>query len=321
MNKILIICVIAALVLISGCTGQNVQRDVNNGLAMTNILASPSQARAGEMVLIDLEVQNVGGTTARDVKVDLYGVQDQWRDAFGNLVDSTLPKEFASMRPPQPDRNIPGDLKMAQWDLMTPNIPQGISPTLPVEARVSYDYNTSGHLKVFAMSEDEFRRKQLQNEATPASEIINSEGPLHLSIPANYQNPVIVDTTSEEQYQIQPFRIEFQNVGTGYPITLEDDGSIRGAGGRIRGTIEIYGPGAEFDNCLGVQGGKLINLDDAEIPARLRETSTGVLPVACSIKIDKTAWAGRPEDSIQFIFNIFYRYYTKQTVSVKVVGV
>jgi hypothetical protein len=321
MNKALIILVIAALVFVSGCTGTSPTRDANNGLAITSILASPSQVRTGEMVLIDLEIQNVGGTTARDVKVDLYGVEQQWRDSYGNPVDTTLTKEFTDMRPSQQDRNVPGDLKMTQWDLMTPNIPQGISPTLPIEARVSYDYNTSGHLKVFAMSEDEFRRKQMQNEATSASEIINSEGPLHLSIPTNYQNPIIVDTTSEDQYQIQPFRIEFQNVGTGYPITLEDDGSIRGAGGRIEGTIDLYGPGVEFDDCLGVQGGTSINLDDSQIPARLRETSTGVLPVACSIRIDKSVWAGRPEDSIQFIFNIFYRYYTKQSVSVQVVGV
>ncbi|MBI4170544.1 MAG: hypothetical protein HY514_02535, partial [Candidatus Aenigmarchaeota archaeon] len=58
--------------------------------------------------------------------------------------------------------------------------------------------------------------------------------------------------------------------------------------------------------------------DNAEITVRLRETNR--VPVACSIKIDKTTWGNRPEDTVQFVFNIFYRYYVPQTVVVNVIG-
>jgi len=237
------------------------------------------------------------------------------------MLDSTLTKDMGTLRAPTPDRNIPGDFKMAQWDIMTPNIPQGISPSLDVEAWVSYDYNTSGHLKVKAVRDDEWRRKQLQGEEILSPvEIINSNGPIKLSIPSNYQNVIIVDTTTGEDYVVQPFRIEFQNVGTGYPITLEDDGTIRGAGGRLHGTIQLFGPGVEFEDCLGATNGNIINFNDAQIPVRLRESTGGALPVACSIRIDKDKWSARTEETFQFVFNIFYRYYTKSTVPVTVVG-
>lgn len=319
--RIIIPILFIALIIVSGCIGgRQVKTDSNNGIQINTLSASPLQVRTGEMVLIDLEIENVGGTTAQNVQVDLFGVEGQWRDSYGNLLTSTLTKQFGKLKPPYPDRKIPGDFKMAQWDIMTPNIPQGIPVSLPIEARVTYDYNTSGHLKVIAVSEDEYRRKQMNGESIAPPEIINSAGPIKLSIPANYQVPIIVETTTEERYQTHPFKIEFQNVGSGFPITLEDDGRIRGAGGKLTGTIEIYGPGVEFDDCLGVSGGKIINLEDSIIPIRLLEP-TGSVPVACSIKIDKTVWANRPEDSIQFIFNIFYRYYTKETVNVVVVGV
>jgi len=322
MNKMYIILVVVALFLVAGCTNQPIKTDANNGIAISTFVASPVSARAGELVLFDLELMNVGGTTAKNVQVALFGVEDQWRDSTGNLLTSTLAKDIGTLKPPVSDRNIPGDFKMAQWDIMTPNIPQGISPSLGVEAWVSYDYNTSGHLVVKAIRDDEWRRKNLQGEtiANPV-EIINSNGPLKLSIPANYQNAIIVDTTTGEDYITQPFRIEFQNVGDGYPITTEDDNTIRGAGGRLRGTIDLYGPGVEFADCLGVTSGKHIDLDDAQIPVRLRESSGGLLPVACTIKISKGVWEARTEETFQFVFNIFYRYYVKSTAAVTVVGV
>lgn len=323
MKKLWIILVLA-LILAAGCIGQReVTTTANNGITINMFTATPVSARTGELVLFDLEVENTGGTTARNVQVDLFGVENQWRTSTGSMIDSTLTKPMGTLKPPLPDRSIPGDFKMQQWDIMTPNIPQGVSPALDIEAWVSYDYNTSGHLKVKAVSEDEWRRKQLQGEEilNPV-EIINSNGPIKLSIPANYQNAIIVDTqTSDEDYVVQPFRIEFQNVGSGYPITLEDDGTIRGAGGRLHGTLQLFGPGVEFEDCLGATSGTIVDFNDAQIPVRLRESAGGTLPVACSIRIDKDVWATRAEDTFQFVFNIFYRYYTKQTATVTVTGV
>ena len=44
------------------------------------------------------------------------------------------------------------------------------------------------------------------------------------------------------------------------------------------------------------------------------------MPIGCEIKIDRDVWGNRAEDRISLIFNIFYRYYVKQTAKVKVFG-
>ncbi len=318
MNKYVLIAMLA-VVFIAGCTGRPARQDPLRGITINSFTATDSQVRSGEFVLFDLEIENIGGTTARNVQVDLFGVEGQWRDSFGNLIQDTQTRQLGTMRAPLPERNIPGDLKTKQWQLQTPKIPQGISPNLQVEARVTYDYNTSGHLAVGAMSEDEFRRKQINNQQPSfVVESVNSQGPLRLEVSDKFTRPLIVDTTSDETFSIHPFRFDFINVGDGFPITPEDDGRIRGAGGKLSGTIEVFGPGVSFDDCLGVRSGNIINLDDSEITVRLRENNR--VPIACSIKIDKGQWGNRPEDTVQFVFNIFYRYFVPQTVSVNVIG-
>src|SRR3990167_7072510 len=141
MKKLLLILLIASVVLISGCVNNRaVKTSENRGVTINSFTASPLQAYTGERVLFDLEVENIGGTTARNVQVDLFGVEGQWKDAFGNIIGDTQTKQIGTLRPPLTERNIPGDFKLVQWQLQTPTIPQGISPNLQVEARVTYDY-------------------------------------------------------------------------------------------------------------------------------------------------------------------------------------
>lgn len=322
MKKTLILLLV--IVLVSGCVDQrSVKVGENRGVTINSFTASPLQVFTGERVLFDVEIENIGGTTARNVQADLFGVEGQWKDSLGNLIDSTMTKfGQLTLKPPVPARNIPGDFRITQWELTTPDIPQGVTANLPIEARVTYDYNTSGHLGVKLVSQDEFRRKQLLGEQiTNAFEIVNSNGPLKLSIPERYQTPIIIDTENPAQFETYPFRIQIDNVGDGFPITPEDDGRIRGLGGRLQGTIDIFGPGVEFEDCLGIRGGRHIDLDDADILVRLRQIGRGSLPIACNIKVDKTVWSNRAEDTLQFVFNIRYRYYVFETINIQVVGI
>ena len=154
MKKAALVLMIAAVVLISGCVNQrSVTTSENRGVTINSFTASPLQAYTGERVLFDLEIENIGGTTARNVQADLFGVEGQWRDSLGNIIDSTQTKWGSIiLKPPVPSRNIPGDFRITQWELTTPDIPQGITANLPIEARVTYDYNTSGHLGVKLVS-------------------------------------------------------------------------------------------------------------------------------------------------------------------------
>ena len=310
---------ILAVFVLAGCVGtQPVNVDANRGLTIVDFSANPSEVQSGELVLFDVEIENIGGTAARNVQIDFFGIEEQWRDSGGNLIDSTLTQTFGNMQPPILERGVPGDNRLAQIDIMTPAIPQGVSPTLSVEARASYDYNTSGFIDIPAVSEDEFRRKRITGQQSPFPiTVLNSAGPIQMSMQQRFA-PIRVDNTIDNEFQVWPLRVELTNVGDGFPITEEDDVRIRGAGGRIFGTIEILGPGAEFEDCLGETDGTFINLDSTDLALRLRET--GSVPMACTIRIDKDIWNDRPEDSVKIIFNLFYRYYVSASANVRVIG-
>ena len=59
-------------------------------------------------------------------------------------------------------------------------------------------------------------------------------------------------------------------------------------------------------------------MDDADITLRIRQSNTASL--GCTIRIDRTEWGDKPEDSIKLVFNLFYRYYVSSRASVTVVG-
>lgn len=316
--KAKIVLLIAFIVILSGCVSRPVVVD-DNGITINSFTTFPSISEAfeGENVIFEIEIENTGGTTARNVVVDMSGVEGQWRDITGASVPDTQQRDFGSLRPPLPARNIPGEFRLHQWNLMTPDFGEGITVPLSVIARVKYDYNTSGFLSLPVYSEGEYRRKQINSEALDSPQIVNSKGPIHLSVPTN-DNPIIVNTFDSNPDQVWPVRILFQNVGNGFPITRELSGDNRGAGGRITGEMGVFGPGVSFHDCLGVTEGNRINLDESPITLRLRDTNE--IPVACTIKIDKDQWGERPQDSIIFVFNVFYTYYVDDEVQVRVIG-
>src|SRR3989344_677978 len=88
-----VVLLIASVILISGCVNQRaVNVGENRGVTINSFTASPLQAYTGERVLFDLEIENIGGTTAKNVQADVFGVEGQWRDSLNNPVDSTLTK-------------------------------------------------------------------------------------------------------------------------------------------------------------------------------------------------------------------------------------
>ncbi|MCX6815565.1 MAG: hypothetical protein NT120_01805 [Candidatus Aenigmarchaeota archaeon] len=316
MKKLLLLILLVSVILVSGCVQQATPTSASRGLTIRSFDVNPSQVQANEPVLIDVAVDNVGGTTATNAQLDFYGVQDQWRDSTGNTVTSTLTRALGTMTPPEPSRNVPGQTKLVQLELRPPELPQGITTALPLEARVTYDYKTSGFINMPAVSEDEYRRMQINKEVADTATVVNSAGPLAMSMDTQYI-PIRVDTTSTDD-TVWPLKIILTNVGDGFPITQEDDVAIRGAGGKLQGTIQLLGP-AEFAECLGATSGKSVDLDNSDITLRLR--SSGSVPIACSIKLDPSTFdTNHPKDTVKLIFDISYRYYVSSKASVMVTG-
>jgi len=310
------IILIAALVFVAGCTGRSVRVDENRGVTINLFSSDPTSTKSGNPVILELEIENIGGTTATDVTAELLGVQNQWRLTTAGFppVPDTQVKGPYRLRPPAIDKDLPGDFKIIQWELVTPSVSQGIAPDYPITARVSYDYNTSGLLTIFAMKRDFFDK--VEEGAIPEPEIPtltfhNSPGPIKLTLDERSSQPIIVDLEDTEPFEYFPMRIIVVNGGDGFPITEDEFG-------RFTGTIELQGPGAEFEECLGQNGGTFIDLDDTEIPTKLRQSST--VSLSCVVKIDKAEWGLRDHDTVSIKFNIFYRYFVEQTTTVKVFG-
>ncbi|MFH0948936.1 MAG: hypothetical protein V1802_00435 [Candidatus Aenigmatarchaeota archaeon] len=86
MNKpyhvFLYIVLLSALVLVSACIGgTNVSPDI--GLSIREFSVDPKTVEADDTVRFFLDAENVGGTTAKCVTSELFGIED-WRDADGN---------------------------------------------------------------------------------------------------------------------------------------------------------------------------------------------------------------------------------------------
>lgn len=316
MNKIPLMIILVALA--AGCLGGGqVNSSSTRGLTINEFIATPqADVRAGEPVLFEAEVENIGGTTARNAVFEMFGVEGQWLDSTASPVDDTLSEDLGTLRPPDVSRNIPGQKKPYQKQLIAPNPGQGITHTYTVTGRVTYDYNTSGLIDMPALTEDTITQMQTRGEPIPNTvSVQNSAGPIQMVLETDA--PIRVDSSDEgEDEQVWPMRIILTNVGDGFPVT-EDDDEIRG-GGKLSGTIALQGPGVEFDNCLGETGGTFIDIDSAEIALRIRRDNRAV--IACSVNIDKSEWENRPLDSIKIVFNLFYTYYVQQPVNIVVTG-
>jgi hypothetical protein len=318
MNKSVYLIFLVAVA--AGCIGgtQTATVDPSNGLVINSFSATPSQLFDNDPagVLLEIEVENVGGTDARNVMIDVLGVEGQWRDSQGNVLTDTLTKDIGTMRRPIPERNLPGKIVNELFTIRPPDIGQGVSPSISIEGRVTYDYNTSGFIDLLIMSEQKFQESQITGQPLPVPVTVqNSAGPIHMTVPARFVTPLIVDTNVFDD-QRQTVRIELVNVGRGFPITPETQAI--GAGGRILGTIELLGPnGVEFSDCLNLGGGTLIDLGDVDL--RIRETNS--VPIACELSIDPSILSQtRPTERVKLIFNLEYTYFVSAAQAVQVIG-
>ncbi len=79
-KDILFLSAMAALVFVSACVSQTSQ--LNNGIIVNQFSGDPSSVDAEDTVNFLLDTENVGGTTARCVVSELFGV-DGWRGSDG----------------------------------------------------------------------------------------------------------------------------------------------------------------------------------------------------------------------------------------------
>ncbi|MBI3190513.1 hypothetical protein HYZ41_02300 [archaeon] len=87
MKKIILLIFLA--VIISGCTS-NTRVIPNDGIVVNDFSADPISAQATDTVRFFLDAENAGGTTAKCVTTELFGV-DSWYDLTGTPIASFNP--------------------------------------------------------------------------------------------------------------------------------------------------------------------------------------------------------------------------------------
>ncbi len=85
----IVIIMLFALVLASGCVGTTV-KNLNDAIVINEFSADPRLVEPGDLVYFFLDIENVGGTTARCITADIYGVES-WYTAAGQPLAYTRP--------------------------------------------------------------------------------------------------------------------------------------------------------------------------------------------------------------------------------------
>jgi hypothetical protein len=268
MRQYSLFLVIFFIVVISGCAGQETVYS-NDGLLINDFSAERSRVIEGTVFRLNLDIENVGGTTADNVVVDIYGASwvpelykgylTKWYD-YGDIPwpgISLKPVDLKTM-PPSPGGSI-----TAEWELPAPDLPEGVVHPYELTARVTYDYSTSAVVSIPVISRSEYEKKLQRGEAIDSTiKITNSDGPIQIAVEG--VAPVIIDEYDPlypETIDTQSFRLIFQNLGSGVPYSGRVNpvtGFYENEDGLIYGTIRLDGP-AFFDDCMGVSSGFVRN--------------------------------------------------------------
>ena len=301
MNKALIILTFVAIILVSGCIGQEPKIDINNGLQFNEFSADFISMYDDESNNIYLEVQNVGGTTATDVKAKLYGISS-W------TVDPSSTKELAPLDPPLIETNTHGEFAMYQWTIEPPKLPQGLSTTFRVSGRVRYDYSTSASslIKVISETQSNMLRRRGELEEIPVA-TTNSYGPIKVSL--DVFSPITVDENGTEKSIL----IYVRNVGSGLPFDKNKDWPGTEDLGKVNLKITSETPEAEIKDCSGMDG----TPDNGVVTLR-RGYETA--KIACSLVLDESLVSGVPEETVTITMEADYGYYIDRSVDIKVMS-
>jgi len=182
-------------VFLAGCDGQ--QQGGGAGVVINSFTALPSTTEPNTPVLLQLEIQNTGGTIARAVTAELLGLTDEWSISEGRV------QVVGELYPADSSRGITeGEEYVIEWDLSAPGKTRDMSYS--ATAHISYAYTTTVEAEIKAVTSDYLRQT---GETGGITEQGSSAGPFSITL--------IAPTTVISGGRI-PVQIEIQNTGGGY---------------------------------------------------------------------------------------------------------
>ena len=305
MSRNLLFLLVAVLLAASACiqAGRTVKVSSTDGLVINEFSSDLSRYERNEKPNLYLEVENVGGTSAKNVKLYILGAT--WDSNPCPPPNEACPTELASTMSP-PDMSVvpavPGDLISRTWDLDPySELPEGVEVPITVVARIEYDYSSNGVVTVPVLTKEEYKLRTERNMPIPeAPNVTNSAGPIHIDLDPRGL-PIILSSVPTET----SLRIYLRNVGSGAPITGNEVGKMTIG-------LSIDGLGATFTTC----GGKTVNEKTVTLSVTLRRGESITIP--CNVKLAESPKAGH--DYFSIIFNTNYTYFIEKPLTFTVVG-
>lgn len=318
MKKVIPILLITIALIIatfsSGCVRQKANRtptiSSTDGLIIKEFSSDLSRYEDTEPINVYLEIENVGGTTARRVNYTILGVA--WNNTIcwnGTGLDK-CPQELGNLSPPdlstQPP--IPGDFVSLSWNIPPYEaLPEGVELPVTITARVTYDYYSNGEVSIPVINKEYYKMLLKQNKPIPSTPgVKNSDGPIHIDI-EKAGLPIIVEKDVDVQHpETAQIRIYIKNVGSGAPIKGYDIGNMTV-------NLTLLGTDVEFTSCQGLNVDTTNKKANGEIVLR----RAGTVTIPCTIKITDA-----PElySTISIVFETKYRYFIEKPLTVTIVG-
>ena len=285
-KKIIILLIIVSLVAFSGCTGGKsvAVNKATQGMVINSFTFSPSNMVNGEEGSMVLEVQNIGGTTAEEVKAFLYNIDSTAYFAItGGIAGAETTYLFGDMTPPDTVNNIPSFPESIVFTADNTGLvgaPEGIPVSFDPKVRVCYIYETTATAEFTVISADELRQ-QTQRGVYKESPVITSSsgGPLSIEIltpqpiKANAAKIITIQVKVRNLDKLNGLVFKEPNIALVPPETIDvcmDPSTLKDKINRVDVSISIPElPGAVFT----AQTVRLLKGDGAEGTATFRSNA------------------------------------------------
>ena len=338
-KPLVLVFVLIGVLLVSGCVNQSAASSGSpSGLVIKNVYTDPQQdlIEAGDELKIYYDIQNTGGTIARNVQTTIYGFT--WISEEDRLNNKELFKIIDALYPPDPITKSAGETDNVAFDIKVPEgeklLSRGLRKTFPLKIRASYDYETSATTSILGYSRTRYIRDLQTGSQTPI--ISETQLPVQttisgtpLAISVSGPDKLIIHDVKSGQPSQQfryTYHITLTNIGQGYPITYGGQNNAANQEGLVKLDMRIEGAAVKFYDCL--ENKNVDKIEDSLI--KLRSGST---TFSCTISIQNEAlpsgqyealgrdsWGNREFDTINLYFHATYRYFLEKDFSVTITG-
>lgn len=219
MKKALILALLAAVLVSSGCLGGILGRGesiiTGNGVIITAFEPDFPELEPGDTFDLYIEVENVGGADATNTYAHLFNIDtDEWQV-------TEVSKSIGKLEAPDEVAEIPGDIGDAIWDMEAPDVPQGVVFKYMPKVRLMYEYQTIASATIQLMGKEEYKRLKERDMLNVPPIITDvSKGPIAVEI--NARTPIVVDDYDEDTVE---FRVKVDLLERGGVVDPSHDTS------------------------------------------------------------------------------------------------